>query len=785
MAAGIKTRHAPYSTLVRALGVTMCCAVSAWAIAFRSTAQTADGGGGPMQQAQFIGSAACAQCHAVEHKGWLDSHHAAAMQRATDATVLGRFDGATFTKNGVETTFFKKGGKFWVRTDGPDGKLADFEVKYTFGITPLQQYLIELSGGRLQAFGIAWDARPARERGQRWFHLYPDRQLVPGDPLHWTGIDQNWNYQCAWCHSTNLTKNYDRSMRTYKTEWSEISVGCEACHGPASTHVAWASKSKGWEQLGKQGKGFELRLDERRGVSWPMGQAGQSTRSQPLSTAKEVQVCASCHARRGQFSDAPFDVRRVFDAFRAARLEPGLYHADGQQRDEVYNYGSFLQSRMHTAGVICSDCHNPHSGKLRQTGNAVCSQCHASERFDVPAHHHHASGSTGAQCTSCHMPTTVYMGVDARHDHSMRIPRPDRTIALGTPNACNQCHADKPAQWARDAIKTWYPSPNPGAQAFAEAFDLGDRGAPGAQTALIRIVEDKALSGMVRASAITRLGRYPSRKVGSVIAQALKIDDPDIRSAAIMALSRAASADRAALLVSLLEDGTRLVRMDAAHGLAGDAEQALSPQNRKLFQRALDEYIAAQLFNAERAESHVNLGSLYLRRGMVAEARAAFEEALVLDPAFHPAAISLAELERAASDERAAEAILLRSLRGNTRSGPLLHALGLSLVRQKRYGDALERLAEAAMLVPEEPHFTYVHAVAMHGSGKAREAVDILKAALSRHPYDREILMALISYELEMKEFTSALQRAELMGQLEPERGDVQRLIDRLRRAAR
>ena len=170
---------------------------------------------------------------------------------------------------------------------------------------------------------------------------------------------------------------------------------------------------------------------------------------------------------------------------------------------------------------------------------------------------------------------------------------------------------------------------------------------------------------------------------------------------------------------------------------------------------------------------------------MIEQARAAFKEATVIDSRFVPAAIALADLERAGGDERTAEAILLRAQTINPSSGPLLHALGLSLVRQKRQGEALEKLAEATKLSPEEPRFSYVYAVAMHGAGKAKEAVDILKAALLRHPYDREILMALISYETETQDIRSALGRAELMGRLEPERTDVQQLIAILRRAIR
>jgi predicted CXXCH cytochrome family protein len=727
--------------------------------------------------AHFVGSASCGQCHPAEHEAWRGSHHAAAMQGATEETVLGRFDGATFAKDGIDTTFSRKDGRFVVRTDGPDGSLADFEVKYTFGIAPLQQYLIELPGGRLQAFGIAWDARPASDGGGRWYDLYPDRKLMPGDPLHWTGLDQNWNYQCAWCHSTNLKKNYDRESRTFKTEWSEISVGCETCHGPASSHLAWAAKSAGWEA--DEAKGFDVRLGARKGGAVVKGGAAGAIRAP--SDAKEILVCAGCHARREQFADEAPAVQRFSDAFRAARIEPGLYYADGQQRDEVYNHGSFLQSRMHAAGVTCSDCHNPHSGKLRESGNRVCTQCHAPERFDAASHHHHATGSSGGQCAACHMPTKVYMGVDARHDHSIRIPRPDRTLVLGTPNACRQCHADKPAKWAADAINTWYPSPKPGAQTFAEAFDLGDRGAPGAQAALIRVAEDTSLSGLVRASAIIRLAPARSLSVVSALARAVGVDDPDVRSAAIEALAGADPATRAALVKPLLRDQRRVVRMDAAHVLAGEVEASLSAEERREFDHLIDEYVGAQLFNAERPEAQANLGSLYLRRGDVDQARRAYEEASRIDPTFYPAAIALADLAQRQGSEEAAEAILRRSIALNPASGPLQHALGLSLVRQKRIPESMQPLAAAVRLAPDVTRFAYVLAVAEHDAGNKSEAHEILAAALVRHPYDRDLLLGLISYELEARDFGTALSRAELYATLEPERADIRQLISRLK----
>ena len=399
--------------------------------------------------ASYVGGEVCSGCHAVQARSWKGSHHALAMQPATAATVLGDFAGTQLEHFGVTTTFFRDGEKFMVRADGPDGALHEYPIAYTFGVYPLQQYLIAMPGGRLQALGIAWDSRPKDQGGQRWFHLYPDQQLKPGDPLHWTGRDQTWNYQCADCHSTNLQKNYDLAANTYATSWTDVDVSCEACHGPGSPHVVWA---KAHAEGGSYPSGTD---DIRKGLTnwltptdnghWDMNpDTGIARRTEKLASA-ELDTCAACHSRRKVIAKNPMPGEPYLDAYLPALLEPGLYHADGQIDGEVYEYGSFLQSRMHQAGVTCSDCHDPHSAKPRAEGNALCGQCHMPEKFDVAEHHHHQPGSTGAQCVNCHMPTKTYMVVDVRRDHSIRVPRPDLSVALGTPNACTQCHAQRSA----------------------------------------------------------------------------------------------------------------------------------------------------------------------------------------------------------------------------------------------------------------------------------------------------------------------------------------------------
>ncbi len=318
----------------------------------------------------YVGRAACVECHAEQDRLWRGSHHDLAMQEANKNAVLGNFDNVTFRYAGVTSTFFKRDDKFFVRTDGPDGKLADFEIKYTFGVTPLQQYLVEFPRGRLQALSIAWDARSKEQGGQRWFHLYPGERITHTDELHWTGPRQNWNFMCADCHSTNLRKDYDPTHREYHTTWSEINVSCEACHGPGSRHVTWARREEGWNKINARSKGLIVALDERKDVRWVHDpQSDTPKRSPPRHTETEIQVCAPCHSRRAQLFDDDRPGQALMESYLPSLLVEGLYRADGQIDGEVYVYGSFLQSKMYKAGVTCSDCHDPHSLALKEGKN--------------------------------------------------------------------------------------------------------------------------------------------------------------------------------------------------------------------------------------------------------------------------------------------------------------------------------------------------------------------------------------------------------------------------------
>ena len=733
--------------------------------------------------ATYVGGQTCTSCHANEHAAWSGSHHDLAMQVADDKSVLGNFADAKFSSAGITSTFFRRGGKFFVNTDGPDGKLADFELKYTFGVTPLQQYLIELPGGRLQAFGIAWDSRPKAAGGQRWFHLYAGRKLKAGDPQHWTGIDQNWNYQCADCHSTNLRKNYDAEARRFDTKWSEINVSCEACHGPASNHLAWAKKEGDWQRFGGTGKGLPVALDERRGVSWIMNvTTGNAARSSPRAGVREIEICAQCHARRGQFSDEGVHGRPFADAYRPALLDQGLYWSDGQQRDEVYNHGSFLQSRMFAKGVTCSDCHDPHSLKLRQPGNAVCSQCHQPAKFDGPQHTFHPAGSKGAECVSCHMPATTYMEVDPRRDHGMRVPRPDLSVKLGVPNACNQCHADRKPEWAAAQVEKWYGRVPAGFQRYAEAFHADASGAAGAGQQLRDVVRNAEQPAIARATALARLAGDPSPVTQDLLRQTLNDPDAQVRAATVGALAGGDPALKAQLLARLLKDPVRSVRMEAARALAGPAEQRLAPADREAFASALAEYVAAQRFNADRPEGRSNLGMLYAERGDTLAAEKELQAAVALDPTFVPATVNLADLYRALGREAEAERLLRGALARAPEEAAVHHALGLALARQKRVGEAVAELEKAARLAPRNSRYAYVYAVALHDAGKVPQAIAVLEELHRRDPGDSTPVQALAAFERDRGNRAAAIRWAEQLVALAPGDPQAKQLLDGLRR---
>ena len=717
-----------------------------------------------------VGEEVCASCHAEEAGRWRGSHHDLAMEPADDSTVLGNFDGAELEHRGERFHFYRRNGRFFLRTAGGDGEPDEFEVTHTFGVEPLQQYLVPLPGGRLQALAAAWDTRPLSQGGQRWFHLHPEDPVPPGDVLHWTGEAGSWNAMCAECHSTDVSKGYRPSDDTYETTWSEVDVSCEACHGPGSRHVAWARRGDSHDA--NSGLSVGLRNEAR----WVFASGSPTAhRVPPRASRAELETCAPCHSRRSRIG-VPEPGERFLDVYRPAVLEEGFHHADVQILDDVYVWGSFVQSRMHAAGVTCSDCHDPHRLRIEEP-DAACARCHRSETFATASHHHHTPDSEGASCVACHMPAKTYMVVDTRRDHSFRVPRPDLSAAIGVPNACSDCHPDRPASWAAAATSRWYGSERAGEPHYGEILDAGRRRARGAARGLATLSQDAAVPGIVRASALQLLAGQLEPSLLESVRAGLGDRDVLVRMAAVLSAEALPPEQRVVALEPLLGDPRRAVRIDAARALAPARRQVANP---RALDEALAEYRTAQSINADRPESHVNLGILHTQLGALDLARREYEAAIRVGPFFVPAYVNLADLQHMQQREDQGERVLRQGLERVPDAAALHHALGLLLVRQQRSDDAVSALSRAAELAPEAPRYAYVHGIALHSAVRAREALTVLKHAHQTHPPARDILVALMTLHRDAGELDSALLNAKRLVELRPEDGAARAFVREL-----
>jgi hypothetical protein len=661
------------------------------------------------------------------------------MQVATDSTVLGNFNDATFEYNGVESRLFRRGDEFWVTTDGTDGTLQDFKIAYTFGHWPLQQYLIPFPGGRMQVLGIAWDARPDTAGGQHWFHLYQNDKVDHTDPLHWTGREQNWNFQCADCHSTNLKKNYTFATDSFATTWSELNVGCEACHGPGSAHNAWAEAQRVKPSDAPDPYRLNRSIRGNPDDLWVIGRDNPIANRQgsPFPSA-QLDVCGRCHSRRGVIDDDYGPNTPLLDSHRPALLIDPLYEADGQIRDEVYVYGSFRQSKMYQWGVVCTDCHDAHSMKTRRTGNALCGRCHEPAHYDTEKHHFHKPDTAGSMCVDCHMPAKTYMVVDPRRDHSLRIPRPDLTKKIGTPNACSGCHSDKSVDWAIEKVTEWYGSKTSDSTHYGEYLHAARAGLPGSVDGLIKLASDPVQPAIVRATAVSMLDGRASPEVEDALRKAAVDVDPLVRMAAATAAETIKPLDRPALIGGLLVDSLRAVRIEAGRVMAGVPGDVLTEEMTAQRDSAITEYEHAQEINADRPEAHMNLALLYTGQGDLQAAEGEYRNALRLSPRFIAASINLADLYRMTNRDEMAGKLLEEALVIDPENPSTNHAYGLYLVRKKQVNKALPYLKKAAR-DPGLKRYNYVYAVALSSVGRKKEAIAVAERALAERPNDADL----------------------------------------------
>ncbi len=714
----------------------------------------------------FVDEKTCASCHAGQAAAFATSHHAKAMALANDKTVLADFNNTRFERNGVKAAFFRRDGQFIVRTEGDDGKQADFEVKYTFAYEPLQQYLVDLGGGKLQALDIAWDTQK-----QEWFWLGEGSKAKPGSTFHWTGPFYRWNRTCIDCHSTDPQTNFQPETKEYNSSYVETSIGCQSCHGGGAKHVEWASA--------------------KRGNASTAAVAG-------LGLAKvDAITCFGCHARRTRLVDGYRPGGSFLDGFSPALLRSDLYFPDGQMLDEVFEYGSFQQSKMAKAGVTCLDCHKPHEGSVKAVGNALCTQCHtetAPERFaandpsgafDTPAHTHHPQGSAGALCANCHMPERTYMKVDPRRDHSFVIPRPDLSDVYGTPNACTLCHAGKTNAWASDNLDSWYGKAWRQRPTIAHAFVGASQNDPASVEALRKLVEDQEQAGIVKGSAIVEMSRLGGAEVAADVKAAAENSDPLVRLGAAEAAGSLPPEHRLDAIGKLLADTTRAVRVAAARALGATSSLGFLGDQRRDFDAAVDDLRAYVQANADVAETQSSFGSFLFEQRRTDEAEQAFRRAISLDPTLPGARINLAELYRAAGENKKSEQTYAEAIIASPDRADLRYGHGLSLVRQKAMAGAIRELEAAVRLDPGNSRYRTTAAIALDSVGQTEDAFALLDPALSGDATDANLLGTAIQIGLKLRRYAQTLRFAEALARLQPNNPNAAELVRQLRAVER
>ena len=756
------------------------------------------------REAGYVGRTRCIECHKRQGDLWHGSHHDLAMDRATEQTVLGNFNDAEVEHYGITSRMFRQGDKFMVHTEGPDAKLHDYEVKYVLGVEPLQQYMVEFNRpdnaneseiGQLQVLRITWDTE-----GERWYFMNPPdvhEKLEPGDDLHWTGIASRWNNSCADCHSTNLEKHYNDTDGTYHTTFSEIDVSCETCHGPGSVHV---------------------QLAESNSLFWDRDQGFGLVKLKQEDPTNEIQSCAPCHSHRRVIHPGFLPGDGFADHFSNAVLSPSLYHDDGQIMEEVYVYGSFLQSKMYHKGIRCTDCHDPHTTRLKRQGNKVCTSCHQhpTAKYDTLSHHHHTSAA-GTSCVECHMPETTYMEVDPRRDHSIRIPRPDLSVEYGTPNACSRCHLDRVslpeerkkelhlkqyADWVRAArdgeedvrlqlekldrwcdenSRGWYGEPKEELPHFATILSAARTRSEQADPLLRSLAATRTYPAIARATAISWLDPQQSPQNAQTLFKAAHDSSPQVRELAAMRLggyrsnSPAPFAELIKHVVPLLSDPVRSVRVAAVQPVAAIPRTLLRSSERAAFDAAFKELEQGLAVNNDRAAPYVALGNIYQLLDDDAAAAQAFRKAIFVEPYYTGARANLAELL-----ERQAEQLVQRMGTVSVAEARIreqeIGTLRREIVKLRK--EELRNFARDAGYAPGIAEIQYRYGLGLYRDGQMVKAEEYLRRTVELEPRSMLYLAAIARFLQHIGKYQDALPFARRLFELDENHDDVLRELE-------
>jgi Tfp pilus assembly protein PilF len=697
----------------------------------------------------YVGVESCKECHKNEHKEWTESHHFMSMLPPSEKTVKGDFNNIVYTADGVTSSFFKKGNKYFINTEGEDGKNHDYEVKYTFGFTPLQQYLVEFPGGRLQVPRVSWDSKQ-----KKWFNQYAHQTVSSHDWLHWTGNSQNWNTMCASCHSTNLRKNYNDKTDTYKTSYSVINVSCESCHGAGKQHVDYI-KGEDYKE-GEKIKGSFLKLIKNG------------------NQIEQINTCAPCHVRAAEISNSHIRSNEIMDNYIPQIPDTEYFYADGQIDDEDYNYTSFLQSKMFSKGVKCSNCHNPHSTKLKKIDNQTCLQCHSTQKYNAPTHTFHPVGSKSALCVSCHMPGKMYMGNDLRHDHSFRVPRPDLSEKYGTPNACSSCHQEKSNKYLADAIAKWYGPKRK--YHFSDDLIPGSRLDSKSEAHLKKLIEYTQTPSIIKATAAFYLGSIQTPSSLSTLLKCLKNKDAQVRYRALRSLDNFQPMSWINEVGPLLSDKVRAVRIAAADLYITIPQEQILDQHKEAFIAAEKELKNYLKYQTDFSVGNVMLADYYLKLKEYGNAVKYYEKGLKKDSQMNYALLNLSTTYNLQGNNEQALKTLEKALKNDSKNDRIYYNMALLYNEMSNQPEAEKAFAKAVALKSDNPRVYYNYSLLLIQSKKFKEAEVVLQKGIAINPSAPELYYSLTFLYIQTKDMAKSQKAVLQLKQLDPNNPEYQEL---------
>ncbi len=698
-----------------------------------------------------MGDKACQSCHKKEWNEWQGSHHGFAMSKANEETVRGDFNNVIIKLKNDTYRFYRENEKYMVEAPGPEGSLKKYQIAYTFGWEPLQQYLVDFGSGKYQVLHTSWDTEE-----EKWFIQFPEEKIKPTDWMHWTKQSMNWNTMCADCHSTNVKQNYISVADSFHTSWDVINVSCEACHGPGYKHIEFMNSKEA-----NQATSNDIRKD----LNLPLNS----------SQFEEINTCAPCHSRREKLTNLYIHGDNFLNHYFPNLLHPPEYYPDGQIKDEVFVYGSFLQSKMYTEGVKCTDCHDPHTLKLKDTitDNKLCLNCH-SLSYNTSKHHFHKQNTEASQCINCHMAGRTYMGNDYRRDHSFRVPRPDLSIKFDTPNTCNNCHDNKSAAWSVQAIESWYGTVRNSSYADKLLKSYGEKATA---LELKKWINDVNQPELVRATLIWYAGQFPTEKSMDILRQALQSEQAIIRASASKAIENLPLNLRQPLLIKAISDSVRAVRLPATRMLAALYINDGVLSKKPFFKKALQEYKEYLNTNKYFPEGQMNRGLYYEQQGKMEKAIEAYQKSLEINPEFNSARINLAYIYNGRSEHDKAEKLLRIVIAQEPKFGQAYYMLGLLLAEQNKFKSATHYFEQASELMPEYSRLFYNWAVALQTQNKSKKAELIYKKAISLEPENSDFIYGIITLYVQNKQYKKAHNYATKLLALNPTNSNIEQLL--------